>query len=357
MDILRLAAIYGVVLNHTCGSFFLPAEHHGEVLYWWMLVQNQVVKMAVPLFLMTTGALLLHKEESFSALLKHRVLRFLAIILFIGLLQYVLYLCRGRDGGGMWGIYTVFHEDLGEYNDFWASWYLCAYLGILLMLPFLRMIAGAMTRGAFFYMLAGQFVFCCVLPVCGLLLGEHVGYCQFSYWLPFHPQTGTLPFSAGYCAFYVLVGYFLEHRVPVEAWQRYRRQGIVLAVLCLAAGAAGMELGRYLGEESMIDQATVFLSAFLPIPSMVAYMSLKSACTGVEFKPMTRRVIATLGGAVLCVMLFENLFRVGWAEYCIMLQERVGNHAAGLIYAAVICVAALLVGVLLKKLPVFRRML
>ena len=357
LDILRLLAIYCVVLNHTCGSFFLPAEQNGEVLYWWMLVQNQVVKMAVPLFLMATGALLLHKEESISRLLKHRVLRFLGIILFIGLLQYVLYLCRGREGRGFWDIYTLFHEKLGEYNDFWASWFLCAYLGILLMLPFLRMVARAMTREAFLYMLGVQVVFCCVLPVCCLLMGEYAGHSQFSYWLPFHPQTGTLPFSAGYCAFYVLLGYFLEHRVSVEGWRKYCCPAAALAVLCLAAGALGMELGRFFAGESIIDQSTVFLTAFLPIPCMVAYMSLKSACVRSEFKPVTRRVIASLGGAVLCVMLFENLFRVGCVEYCIMLQECIGNHAAGIIYAVAICIASLLVGMGLKKLPVFRRIL
>ena len=357
LDILRLIAIYCVVLNHTCGSFFLPAEQNGEVLYWWMLVQNQVVKMAVPLFLMATGALLLHKEESISRLLKHRVLRFLGIILFIGGMQYVLYLCRGRETSGIWDICYMFHKNLGAYNDFWASWFLCAYLGILLLLPILRMVARAMTRQMFLYMLGVQAVFCCVLPVCGLLMGEYIGHSQFSYWLPFHPQTGTLPFSAGYCAFYVLVGYFLEHRVSAEVWQKYRRPAVVLAILFLAAGAVGMELGRMFRGESIIDQATVFLSAFLPIPCMVVYMGLKFACVRVEFKPVTRRVIASLGGSVLCVMLFENLFRVGCVEYCIMLQEYVGNHKAGLIYAAVICGASLLVGLVLKKLPVFRRIL
>ena len=357
LDILRLIAIYCVVLNHTCGTFFLPAAQSGEVLYWWMLVQNQVVKMAVPLFLMTTGALLLHRDESLSRLLTHRVLRFLGVILFIGLLQYALHLYWGREPGGIWELCYMFHKNLGEYHEFWASWFLCAYLGILLLLPFLRMLARAMTRESFLYMLGVQVVFCCVLPVCGLLAGQYIGHNQFSFWLPFHPQTGTLPFSAGYCAFYVLVGYALEHRVAPEAWQKCRRPAVVLAILCLAAGAVSMELGRIFRGSSIIDQATVFLTAFLPIPCMVAYMSLKSACTGVVFKPQTRRIIATLGGGVLSVMLFENLFRAAWAEYCQQLQERVGDYAAGLLFAAVICVAAFLVGLLLKKLPVFRRIL
>ena len=352
LDILRLIAIYCVVLNHTCGTFFLPAAQSGEVLYWWMLVQNQVVKMAVPLFLMTTGALLLHRDESLSRLLTHRVLRFLGIILFIGLLQYALHLYWGREPGGIWELCYMFHKNLGEYHEFWASWFLCAYLGILLLLPFLRMLARAMTRESFLYMLGVQ-----VLPVCGLLAGQYIGHNQFSFWLPFHPQTGTLPFSAGYCAFYVLVGYALEHRVTPEAWQKCRRPAVVLAILCLAAGAVSMELGRIFRGSSIIDQATVFLTAFLPIPCMVAYMSLKSACAGVVFKPQTRRIIATLGGGVLSVMLFENLFRAAWAEYCQQLQERVGDYAAGLLFAAVICVAAFLVGLLLKKLPVFRRIL
>ena len=42
-----------------------------------------VLLLAVPLFFMTSGALLLGREETYGQLLKHRVLRFAEVLLFV----------------------------------------------------------------------------------------------------------------------------------------------------------------------------------------------------------------------------------------------------------------------------------
>ena len=119
LDILRIIAIFFVVFNHTPGFYFMPSSQAGEVEYWWLLLQNQVVKMAVPMFLMVTGALLLPKEETIYEVLRKRVFRFLVVLLFVGLVQYVYYLVwKGADFDPLHIYSIVFHEQMKEYNCF-----------------------------------------------------------------------------------------------------------------------------------------------------------------------------------------------------------------------------------------------
>lgn len=61
--------------------------------------------MAVPVFFMVTGALLLHKEEPLLLVLQKRVFRFLIVLLLIAVVQYgwfsrvtdIFMLCVARD--------------------------------------------------------------------------------------------------------------------------------------------------------------------------------------------------------------------------------------------------------------------
>ena len=358
LDILRVVAIFFVVFNHTSGFYFMPVSQSGTVEYWWLLLQNQVVKMAVPMFLMVTGALLLPKDETIYDVLRKRVLRFLVVFLFVVVVQYVFHAAWMGFELRLSHIYFImFHGNMGLCYSFYTHWFFYAYLGILIMLPFLRMIAKAMTTQLALYILGMQVVLCCVLPLLELIMGKYLGCSTFAYWLPFHPETDMLPYSSGYCVFYVLMGFFVEHRISLDLWRRYRVWGIALAVVCFVAGGAGMEFARSCTGCMKIDQSIVFLTAFLPIPCVVAYLSLKSACADVSFKPMTRKIVAALGGAVFTVMLFENLFRIMLQQNRYVWLPDVGKLPAAILITSIIYILTMLLGLTLKRIPILKRIL
>ena len=58
LEIIRILAIFLVVINHTCAFSFPNVEGVGDVWYWSQLLFDEIVKMAVPLFFMVSGALL-----------------------------------------------------------------------------------------------------------------------------------------------------------------------------------------------------------------------------------------------------------------------------------------------------------
>lgn len=356
LDIIRLVAIFCVVYNHTPG-FDVPAyEGWNQPGYWGALVVNQLVKMAVPLFFMVTGALLLVKEESIGELFRKRVLRFAMVVVLITIVQFAFYCCSSQEGFSLKILLSQFYQGV-ICNEFRASWFLYAYVGMLLMLPFIRPITRCAADAVFVYLFAVQFVFCCAMPAAALCMGEYEGYSVYSNWILFQPEIDTLPYSAGYCVFYLLAGYFLEHRVSERFWQKHSSALLMVAGLCIVAAVVCMDTTRRIQGVSSLHEAVVFQTAFLPIPCAVFYLALKSRCMRVEFGQTTKRIVAALGAAVFTVMLTENLFRISWVGLWDMLSSHMPVIPAALIYSGIICVAALLLGLVLKRVPFLKRIL
>lgn len=353
LDIVRVFAILLVVYNHTRGVFFL--RDTGDITSWWLLLQNQVVKMAVPLFFMVTGALLLRKEENLTELIRVRVIRFLIVIILIAIVQYAFFCYRNAESFSILHVYMLVYQKLWQYNGFYAWWFLYAYVGILLMLPILRIIARNLTLNLFLYFIGLQFILCCVWPALGMLLGRYMEFSQFNNWLPFHPESDWLPYSAGYCAFYVLMGFYLEYKVTMDEWERNRGKYLIAAMACLFGGVVCMWLASTLAGKDFSFHSSIYLTSFLPVPCAVTYMTIKSFCMKHMFRRISRMVIAQLGGAVFTVMLIENLFRISWNSVYAFLETNVGLLGASWIYAVLICIASLVVGLLLKRIPGINR--
>ncbi len=127
IDILRIIAIICVLFNHqSMYSYFLEIPF-ASVRAVALCVFSILTKLGPPMFFMLSGALLLGKEESVSHILRHRVLRILIVMVARSILILIL---------------------MPEYRPhpiavFMSGniWFLYAYLGFLLMLPFLRHIA------------------------------------------------------------------------------------------------------------------------------------------------------------------------------------------------------------------------
>lgn len=351
LDILRVLAIFLVVYNHTPGYYFPTSAEWSIPAQWGILLLNQLVKMAVPLFLMVTGALMFHRDEGIYSLFKKRILRFTLVLFIIYTVQYSL-ICykEGMFPNGRNLCRIIFNREI--INQFFASWFLYAYLGILLMLPILRSIAKSLSNNIFLYLLGIQITFCCIIPLLYMIAcGRYVSFCYINGWLPFHPEDIHKPYSAGYLIFYGMMGYYLEHRVSLTQWRKHKNKLISLATLFLLAGVGCMEMAKLAQQTEQLHESVIYLTAFLPIPCAVIYMELKRLCIDTTFSPVISKTISLIGAAVFTVMLTENIFRVQWADWYHSMEPMIGRIPAALIYTSGICFAALVLGLILKRIP------
>ena len=143
LDALRVLAAFGVIVNHTNSKVFQSLAP--QDIQWWLSIGwYYVSKMAVPLFVMVSGACLLPRRDRPRKVLG-RMARIVAALL---LFSYAYYL---YDAWVYWGLWPRM-ADLGTFLALvWTQqitdsfWYLTFYLGLLVMLPFLQRLAASLS--------------------------------------------------------------------------------------------------------------------------------------------------------------------------------------------------------------------
>ena len=85
LDILKIIACFLVIIDHTGGYIFYHSQSNGTIIYYCLNLA--ICKIAVPIFIMTTGLLLLKKQSSYSEIMKKVLKIFVPLIM----LSFVLY--------------------------------------------------------------------------------------------------------------------------------------------------------------------------------------------------------------------------------------------------------------------------
>ena len=351
-DIIRLLAIFLVVFNHT-PAFGFPFQSTGESpLVLAMMFVSAFDKVAVPLYFMITGALLLPRQESVSVLLRKRVLRVLGVILLFYVIQsaWYLYDCginrigvRSFLGNCYWGSAT--HGYVLGSVEAWAVWFLYAYMGLMLMLPFLRSMAAGMTTVHFWYLFGLQIV-------CGIMIPN-----LFSIVTGFSTaDSGILRYLplCGNVLVYVLAGYSVEERVDINKLGRKQIGGLVLASAVFVAMAAIMpEVLRQRIQAPHLSELVPNMTAFMLIPCMTIVIVMKKLCR-CQLSHGAAAILRALGGAVFTVMLVENILRVVISRYFV---EYESSYLPSVWVAGLVCLVGLVLGLLLKRVPVLKNLL
>lgn len=354
IELLRILAIFLVVLNHT--SVYGMPFHTGDcsALTFVMLVVSAFIKVAVPIFFMIAGALLIPKEESIMTLLRKRVLRFcLLIILFVGL-QYAYYqTTKTADAPGI-GI-TAFIHDLycGSHKHSYvihaaAIWFLYAYLGLLLVMPFLRLMAQRITHIHITYLIGLSVAVGFIMPLAySLVTGQepsHSGILERS------------PYMTGMGAYmlYAVVGYYIENKVDVNrvAWKTFF---VLAAVSCLALimEAASEFLIIQRTDVKMFDESILPFKGLTIIPCATIYLFVKKLFTGKELPMGINKWIGYVGAATFSVFLTEHILRQTLSNW---FPEASCHYLASFTLAVTVTGIGIAIGLILKRIPVLKKL-
>ena len=276
LDVLRVIAILLVIFNHT-PAFRFPFQTIGESMgVKLMLIVSAFDKVAVPLFFMISGALLLPKQESLKILISKRVGRFLIVLLLFHVVQasYYYWMCgeveigfRSFLGDCYWGNSSKGYV-LG-WTEAYAVWFLYAYIALLLMLPFLRAMVKGMEMMTFYYLFALQIMLCVVVPAMFVLV---TGFTPEGFRvLTYLPLCGNV-------LVYVIAGYYLEHKVSVEKMKKWHILCLILAsgVFILLSGMMPEWARSRMGAE-YVNQYIPGLSSYMLVPCITFYIVVKKA--------------------------------------------------------------------------------
>ena len=344
LELLRMIAIYLVVLNHTGYNGYLYAmQVPDRPVFWPLLAVSVLVKTAVPLFFMVSGALLLRKEESLGTLLKKRVLRYGLVLLLFSLLSYLYGI---RDRLESFSLY-YFLTQLYSYRLADSYWFLYQYLAYLLVLPFLRALVRAMGDRDYRY-LVGLWVALGVTELLAFFLLKTPAW---------RSETFVL-FVSEYTVFFPLLGYYLEQRVPPERYTRRRvlwALAAALAAVALSCAAVRSYCTRF--DDWTISGAETYLGSLTCVPALSVYFCVRALFLRHQPGPLCRRVLCFFGSCSFGVYLLQHIWLEQTAPLRRSLASLLGTFAGTLVWVLCICVLGSGVAWLLRQLPGLKKLL
>lgn len=342
LDFLRILAAFLVMVHHTemMGLYHTGAVGlGGSFLLCWM---SCVVVIDVNLFFLISGALLLGKEEPNRVLYGKRIPRFLGLTLFAVAITY-LFRCfpnlNARDffRGLFAGCMDVTH------------WYLYAYVGFLVMVPFLRRAVRGMTHTDAIVLVTFRILLSTLLPVAQYVTA-YKGWSE----VPF-PDVFSVPLATADILFYPIMGYYLEHNLPWEKadWKWAAVCCVVIAGSSLAGALVTIHEGLRMS----------FSDRYLRIASygaaMAVFVLVKYLFGRAEKMPKwLARMLETASPLMLGVYILEPVLRpvvkpllIGW------MGEGANQILMSLWYCVFGMVAYSAITWVLRKLPGLRKIL
>ncbi|MEY8437618.1 acyltransferase family protein [Atopobiaceae bacterium 24-176] len=309
LDWVRAAGAVAVVLLHSMAfaiGTFLPSVDPTPSENAYVVIQMVLTRWAVPIFFMTSGALLLDPERAMGERkLLHYVLRVVCVLVLVNLVL----VGNGAPKLGAGNQVVAWLKAVVYGKGWYHLWYLYALLGLYLLTPVLRAWVKEADVRWQALMLGVLFALAFVAPTLNSMFGMQL---RNLVWL-------------NYCVFYYLLGWFLRMFVDLNRW--WLLAGLAGVVLCglgqwfrLAEAGSPALANAYVGPYNNPDScflalyvAMLFLLAkrYLsrPLPGVVG--SLAACSFGIYcFHPLVQQLLLAPGSQMPAWTPSRSLFVV-----------------------------------------------
>jgi len=263
LDIIRICAIYLVVLLHALNPWLSVQSLYGTKTWLLCILISPLDRMGVPLFFMISGYLILSDPRTLdiAAFYKRRLPRILIPFLVWNVVYYMI---ANRSGSTVPGFLDMLLNQTGKYH----FWYVYVLVGMYMLAPFFKKMVDSCTKNQLLWLMILVLFPVTIIPFVRLItrinifgfttmIEGYVGFFLFGYllvkwpperkarllmyglgiaawlgnalgtWMSSSPEQILLPFNTGYNivhymtagAFFVLVQALsepLEKKLPAR---------------------------------------------------------------------------------------------------------------------------------------------
>lgn len=239
---LKVISLFAVIVLHTASPLLMDFKKAD--LNNWLVADfyNALVRFAVPVFVMISGALLLHLEYELGDFLKRRLTRVIWPFLFWSLI-YIGYSWYNEDiafSSDAWANTRIILHQL-KYGAYYHLWYVYMLIGLYLLIPVIGKFVRNATEKEILYFLLVWFV---VMVFSQPYLSRYEPLIDVHYF-------------AGYVGYLVLGHYLAFKELPQNG---LKTPLIIYFFLCLA----GITFGTYLLSANNKDLSTLMYEPLGP---------------------------------------------------------------------------------------------
>lgn len=342
IEFMRIIAIYLVLFNHTGkrGYALFTATKEGP-MYWIYLFISILDRIAVPLFFMISGALLLGKEEKIQDIYRKRILKFI-IILIVSSFLYNIYYWYFKD---VQVSFTQALVNIYSKNTSVALWYLYSYISFLVMLPLLRKLANAMNDKEYIYLFVCQVVIVGVIPIVQYLLSRGT--------VSLNPKFSATLFTQ-WNIFYVLMGYYIEKKLDKKYFtKRNVYIGLIVSFIAISISCFMAHYNIYVTGVDK-ESSFIFHNSLISIPTIAVYFSSKYVFEKIKLSPRAVNLICFLGGTTFGIYLIEEMLREKTLFIYNYLKPIIHTLPATIIWISAACILGAIIVAIFKRIPIIK---
>ncbi len=336
LDLLRIIACFFVIVNHTNSTIFLSTTPEG--LTWFVsLTYFFISKIAVPIFFMISGYLLLNKIDNYKKYF-HRILRIVIVLVGCGFIYAVYHTYYLNPEPSFLTVVTRFLNVYYQ-SPSGALWYLYAYLGILFMLPFLQKMASVMKKCDYhiFFMISGLYF--SVLPILNHYFPQIKVNSDFQ-----------LPLFGGYICMLLIGNYFSRFEI------KRTKCGFFIACVLFVIMVAFNVVATYF-EYNKSNNSYLFFDNRTYLPILLQSVCVFYIISFVKFSEKAANIISYIGSCTFGIYLISDMSIGLLKPFYTIASTHMHPLFAVIIFEICIFAIGLIVVALLKKLPLIKKIL
>ena len=347
LDLIRTIAILCVIINHSVESTYpigsiseMAAFSEAKQVFCYSCFV--IGRVAVPLFLMLTGYLLLPREyDADKASVFYRK-KFLSLLLVweIWILIYQVFISwydQNPVQPHLWLKRMLFLENAGLAH----TWYMPTIIGIYLFIPLISVALKAMNSKTILLLMAVCYVYVFVIPLISTFLDA-------SDFEKFHKEL-YLQFGGGMHGLYVIMGYMLaRHKEQIKKRLSLRRIRVLTFLAALAAFTLAVITQIYLVNAGA-KYNVWYDNPFLAVAALCLFILLMSTNIGTGAAGLAMQISRCSFG-MFCVHMMVLMPLEG------MVGESVHNYLKLLILFIVTSIASYAIVRVLGKIPKLKKL-
>ena len=344
IQFLRILSMFLVLFNHTeTKGFTLYTLEQGTILHWIYLLFAIFVKIAVPIFFMISGALLLPKEESIKELFQKRVLRIVIALIGCHFVHYIYFLGRKITLFS----FSHFFERVYTGKGVLALWFLYAYLAFLIILPFLRKLIKSMKEKEYHYMII-LFLIMQIIYV--------VEYCLWKGEMSYNESFSL--FVTSTIVFYPILGYYIENcQIKTTDVQRRIKRLVCFSIIAFIITSLLTQYRCYIIGEWQENSSQKFFECFIFVPAATVYLASKHFFETHSVHKVIKQGIEIAGTCSFGVYLFEYIYRVTTEKIFYYLSSFLPVLVACLLWIFCACILGIIITYILKHIPIVKKII
>ena len=333
LDYLRVIALLAVITGHIIVDFYERFGEVGQAEWWLSNILTALLRFAVPIFVMASGAVLLGRSYTMGGFYRKRAIRLLPPTIFWNLVYLGLYIYDGMDTKTV--LWTL--KALVIVNGFIAPhlWYLSMFICLMAFVPFInKFILGEKPTARELSVLLGlTFPFFLLNFIAGV--ADNI-YALRMEWFKIFP----------WFIVYFIAGYYIDN---YSSKLSIRNSWIVAGIIVLTMIGAG--LNYYAVSSFGIVSDSFMVNEKNPLAfliSMLVFLLVKNLSP----RLVANKFISAIAAASFGIYLIHEIFN---GIFCKILPD---YYSHGLIYIPVVVVLTFTLSFisvyLLRKVPFMR---